>query len=152
MDLLQFCSPSYDSFLPLSGVALIYVVLWHPTTAPNTYGALIFLNILLLSSGFALFALHQPQEVQSSAYRLALCVHSGAFGLACLLLAAHIPMAFLSRQSLKAMLSLGKGFLTEQEAMKHAARWVKEDLEIERKAFQRQSNQNQTILREKRLN
>lgn len=84
------------------------------------YGALIFLNILLLSSGFALFALHQPQEVQSSAYRLALCVHSGAFGLACLLLAAHIPMAFLSRQSLKAMLSLGKGFLTEQEAMKHA--------------------------------
>lgn len=36
MDLLQFCSPSYDSFLPLSGVALIYVVLWHPTTAPNT--------------------------------------------------------------------------------------------------------------------
>ena len=37
MDLLQFCSPSYDSFLPLSGVALIYVVLWHPTTAPNTY-------------------------------------------------------------------------------------------------------------------
>lgn len=31
------------------------------------YGALIFLNILLLASGFALFALHQPQEVQSSA-------------------------------------------------------------------------------------
>ena len=85
------------------------------------YGALIFLNILLLASGFALFALHQPQEVQSSAYRLALCVHSGASGLACLLLAAHIPMAFLSRPSLKAMLSLGKGFLTEQEAMKHAA-------------------------------
>ena len=85
------------------------------------YGALIFLNILLLASGFALFALHQPQEVQSSVYRLALCVHSGAFGLACLLLAAHIPMAFLSRPSLKAMLSLGKGFLTEQEAMKHAA-------------------------------
>lgn len=50
------------------------------------------------------------------------------------------------------MLSLGKGFLTEQEAMKHAAVWVKEDLDIERKAFQRQSNQNQTILREKRLN
>ncbi len=38
MDLLQFCSPSYDSFLPLSGVALIYVVLWHPTTAPNRLG------------------------------------------------------------------------------------------------------------------
>ena len=69
------------------------------------YGALIFLNILLLASGFALFALHQPQEIQSSAYRLALCVHSGAFGLACLLLAAHFPMAFLSRQSLKAMLN-----------------------------------------------
>ena len=67
--------------------------------------------------------------------RLALCVLSGAFGLACLLLAAHIPMAFLSRQSLKAMLSLGKGFLTEQEAMKHAALWVKEDLEIERKGL-----------------
>ena len=115
------------------------------------YGALIFLNILLLASGFALFALHQPQEVQSSAYRLALCVHSGAFGLACLLLAAHIPMAFLSRPSLKAMLSLGKGFLTEQEAMKHATLWVKEDLEIERNAFERQSNQNQTIFREKRL-
>ena len=116
------------------------------------YGALIFLNILLLASGFALFALHQPQEIQSSAYRLALCVHSGAFGLACLLLAAHFPMAFLSRQSLKAMLSLGKGFLTEQEAMKHAALWVKEDLEIERNAFARQSDRNQTILREKRLN
>ena len=40
------------------------------------YGALIFLNILLLASGFALFALHQPQEVQGSAYRWALCVHS----------------------------------------------------------------------------
>lgn len=62
------------------------------------------------------------------------------------------PMAFLSRQSLKAMLSLGKGFLTEKEAMKHAALWVKEDLEIERNAFERQSDQNQTILREKRLN
>lgn len=49
------------------------------------------------------------------------------------------------------MLSLGKGFLTEQEAMKHAAFWVKEDLEIERNAFERQSNQNQTIFREKRL-
>ena len=110
------------------------------------YGALIFLNILLLASGFALFALHQPQEVQSSAYRLVLCV------LACLLLAAHFPMAFLSRPSLKAMLSLGKGFLTEQEAMKHAALWVKEDLEIERNAFARQSDRNQTILREKRLN
>lgn len=116
------------------------------------YGALILLNIFLLASGFALFALHQPQEVQSSAYRLALCVHSGAFGLACLLLAAHIPMAFLSRPSLRAMLSLGKGFLTEQEAMKHAALWVKEDLEIERNAFERHSNQNQTILREKSLN
>ena len=79
-------------------------------------------------------------------------VHSGAFGLACLLLAAHIPMAFLSRQSLKAMLSLGKGFLSEQEAMKHAALWVKEDLEIERNAFAKQSDRNQTILREKRLN
>ena len=45
-----------------------------------------------------------------------------------------------------------KGFLTEQEATKHAALWVKEDLEIERNAFERQSNQNQTILREKRLN
>ena len=36
MGFLQFCSPSYDSFLPLFGVALIYVVSWHPTTAPNT--------------------------------------------------------------------------------------------------------------------
>lgn len=106
----------------------------------------------MLASGFSLFALHQPQEVQSCAYRLALCVHSGAFGLACLLLAARIPMAFLSRQSLKAMLSLGKGFLTEKEAIKHAALWVKEDLEIDRNAFERQSDQNQTILREKRLN
>lgn len=50
------------------------------------------------------------------------------------------------------MLSLGKGFLTEKEAMKHAALWVKEDLEIDRNAFERQSDQNQTILREKRLN
>lgn len=50
------------------------------------------------------------------------------------------------------MLSLGKDFLTEQEAMKHAALWVKEDLEIERNAFANQSDRNQTIFREKRLN
>lgn len=50
------------------------------------------------------------------------------------------------------MLSLGKGFLTEKEAMKHAALWVKEDLEIDRNAFERQSDQNQTILREKYVN
>lgn len=36
--------------------------------------------------------------------------------------------------------------------MKHAALWVKEDLEIERNAFANQSDQDQTIFREKRLN
>ena len=83
------------------------------------YGALIFLNILLLASGFALFALHQPQEVQSSAYRLALCVHSGAFGLACLLPAACYTYSdgVFVETALKAMLLfLGRVFLAKQEA------------------------------------
>lgn len=113
------------------------------------YGALIFLNILLLTSGFALFALHQPQEVQSSAYRLALCVHSGAFGLACLLPATHIPMAFLSRPRSKPCCCLWEEFFWQNK--KHVALGVKEDLEAERNAVAIRTKHNHTILREKRL-
>ena len=113
------------------------------------YGALIFLNILLLTSGFALFALHQPQKVQSSAYRLALCVHSGAFGLACLLPATHIPMAFLSRPRSKPCCCLWEEFFWQNK--KHVALGVKEDLEAERNAVAIRTKHNHTILREKRL-
>lgn len=113
------------------------------------YGALIFLNILLLASGFALFALHRPQEVQSSAYRLALCVHSGAFGLACLLPATHIPMAFLSRPRSKPCCCLWEEFFWQNK--KHVALGVKEDLEAERNAVAIRTKHNHTILREKRL-
>ena len=81
------------------------------------YGALIFLNILLLASGFALFALHQPQENTEQCLPIGVMRPFRRFR-SCLSAACYTYSdGVFVETALKAMLlSLGRVFLAKQEA------------------------------------
>lgn len=109
------------------------------------YSALLLINLTLLASGLALFLLHNPTTEPCTFYELMRMTHSVAFGIGILILAAHVPMGFVSTDSLRAIFRFGRGYLTKTALTKTAALWVSEDLEVEKRESTR------TILREKAL-